>query len=65
VADGETGLLVEPGDDAALAVHLGSLLTDRNRAAALGAAGRQRALVKFSISRMAERTLALYEEVLS
>jgi glycosyltransferase involved in cell wall biosynthesis len=65
VADGATGLLVEPGDHAALAVHLQSLLTDRDRAGALGEAGRQRALTEFSVSRMAERTLALYREVLS
>jgi len=65
VVDGETGLLVEPGDHAALAVHLESLLTDRDMAKALGEAGRQRALSEFSVDGMAERTLALYREVLS
>ena len=63
VADGETGLLVEPGDHVGLARHLESLLTDRERAAALGAAGRRRALTEFSVARMADRTLALYDEV--
>ncbi len=64
VADGETGLLVEAGDHEALATHLEALLGDRERAAALGEAGRRRALSEFSVARMAERTHALYDEVL-
>ena len=40
VADGETGLVVPPGDPAALAGALTALLTDPDRAARLGAAGR-------------------------
>lgn len=64
VADGKTGLLVEPGDAAGVAVHLESLLTDRERAAALGDAGRRRARTEFSVARMAERTQAVYDEVL-
>jgi glycosyltransferase involved in cell wall biosynthesis len=65
VVDGETGLLVEVGDHEQLAAHLEALLTDRERAASLGEAGRQRALTEFSVGRMAERTLALYDEVLA
>jgi glycosyltransferase involved in cell wall biosynthesis len=65
VVDGETGLLVEAGDHAGLARHLETLLSDRGRAAALGAAGRRRALTEFSVDRMANRTLALYDEVLA
>ena len=65
VVDGETGLLVEAGDHAGLATHLEALLTDRERAAALGEAGRQRALTEFSVGRMADRTLAVYDEVLA
>ena len=64
VVDGETGLLVAAGDHAGLAEHIETLLTDRERAAALGTAGRQRALTEFSVARMADRTLALYGEVL-
>ena len=63
VADGETGLLVEPGDDAGLAEALGALLADRARAAALGDAGRERARTEFSVARMTERTLAVYGDV--
>jgi phosphatidylinositol alpha-1,6-mannosyltransferase len=43
VADGETGVLVPPGDDAALADVLAGLLADPERAQALGEAGRRRA----------------------
>jgi glycosyltransferase involved in cell wall biosynthesis len=43
VADGETGLLVDPGDPAALARVLADLLARPAARAALGAAGRQRA----------------------
>jgi len=65
VVDGETGLLVDAGDDAGLAAHLTALLTDGERAATLGEAGRQRALSEFSVARMTDRTLAVYEEVLA
>ena len=64
VVEGETGLLVEPGDAAGLAAHLESLLADGARAAALGEAGRRRARAEFSVARMAERTHEVYDEVL-
>ncbi len=63
VADGETGLLVDPGDDQGLAAALGALLSDRTRAARLGEAGLERARNEFSVARMTERTLAVYEDV--
>jgi glycosyltransferase involved in cell wall biosynthesis len=61
VAEGETGHLVEAGDWRGLAQALSGLLTDRDRARALGAAGRARARSEFSVARMAERTLAVYD----
>ena len=64
VADGETGILVEPGDQIALASALRELLADGARATAIGEAGRRRAQTEFSVSVMAERTLALYDDVL-
>jgi glycosyltransferase involved in cell wall biosynthesis len=63
IVDGETGVLVEPGDAAALAAALEGLLADPERARALGEAGRQRAIGEFSVSRMADATLALYESL--
>lgn len=41
VRDGETGLLVDPLDAAAVAAAVNDLLTDARRAAAMGAAGRR------------------------
>jgi starch synthase len=63
VADGQTGLLVPPGDPAALAVALNALVTDPARAAALGTAGRRRAVAEFSWPRIAGQTAGLYQEL--
>jgi glycosyltransferase involved in cell wall biosynthesis len=63
VVDGETGVLVEPGDERALAAALGGLLGDADRARALGAAGLERARAEFSVSRMTDATLALYDRL--
>ena len=62
VADGETGLLVEPGDHEALGRALDELLAGPARARALGEAGYLRAREHFSVARMAERTQAVYDE---
>jgi glycosyltransferase involved in cell wall biosynthesis len=64
VADGETGLLVEPGDDARVAGALSALLDDPARARAFGEAGGERARREFSVARMTERTLRIYDEAL-
>jgi glycosyltransferase involved in cell wall biosynthesis len=61
VVDGETGVLVEPGDADGFARALGALLGDPERRRALGHAGRERALEEFSVARMTERTIAVYE----
>jgi glycosyltransferase involved in cell wall biosynthesis len=61
VVDGETGLLVPPHDDAALAAAMVSLLRDPARAAALGAAGRRRVEREFSVEKMVEATVRVYE----
>lgn len=55
IVDGETGLLVEPGDAAGLADALALLLGDPARAAAMGAAGRARALAGYTWRATAER----------
>jgi starch synthase len=63
VADGETGLLVHPDDPASLADALNHLLRDPARAAAMGLAGRKRAVAEFSWDAVAAQTAALYREL--
>jgi len=64
VVHGETGLVVPAGDAEALAAGVTELLKDRERAREMGRAGRERALAMFDRSRVVERVLALYEEIL-
>jgi glycosyltransferase involved in cell wall biosynthesis len=61
VVEGETGLLAEPGDAAAIARGLDELLAAADLRARFGEAGRRRALSEFSVARMVERTIAVYE----
>lgn len=60
VVDGETGLLVPPGDADALAAALRALLDDPRRARELGEAGRRRVEERFTAERMTDAVLALY-----
>lgn len=64
VLDGETGILVPPGDPAALADAVGDLLEDRSRAEGMGKRGRDRVLSTFTADRLVGRIEALYTEVL-
>src|SRR5260370_13942884 len=63
VSDGQTGLLVPPDDPAALAVALNALVGDPARAAAMGRAGRERAVAEFGWQAIAAPTAALYQEL--
>jgi glycosyltransferase involved in cell wall biosynthesis len=63
VADAETGLLVPPRDDQALAAAIVSLLQDEPRRRALGEAGARRVRERFSAERMVQETLELYRRV--
>jgi radical SAM protein with 4Fe4S-binding SPASM domain len=60
VADGETGLLVPPGDPASAARALERLLDDRAWARQLGAKGRARAVAGFAQARRAKQLHALW-----
>ena len=64
VVDGETGLLVPPGDSDALARAVVRVLRDPDLAARLGRAGRARVETHFGLDGMVSRTDALYQELL-
>ena len=65
VLDGETGILVPPGDPMALADAPGRTgATIRARARQLGEAGRQRLREHFSIEKMVGDTELLYRELM-
>jgi glycosyltransferase involved in cell wall biosynthesis len=58
VVDGESGLLVPPNDPKALAAAIKRVLADPS---GYGERGRERAREEFSVAKMADRTLAVYE----
>ena len=62
--DGQTGLVVQPRDPQALANAINSLLTDPERRQAMGQAARARALAEFTVDKMIDRVMELYETML-
>ena len=63
IEDGVDGLLVEPDDVAEFAAGIRSVLSNRERAARLGAAARASVNARFSIARTAPDWLAAYCEL--
>jgi glycosyltransferase involved in cell wall biosynthesis len=63
VVDGETGFLVPPRDDGAMAAKLATLLKDEALRARMGDAALRRARDCFTVERMVERVAAVYEEL--
>jgi glycosyltransferase involved in cell wall biosynthesis len=61
VADGETGLVVAPGRAADLAAAIRRLAGDRELAARLGGAGREKVIAEFDQAESAAELKALYE----
>jgi glycosyltransferase involved in cell wall biosynthesis len=64
VADGQTGLLVPPGDAEAMSAALDRLLADREAATAMGIAARHRVQRRFSIDGFVRGVEQVYREVL-
>jgi glycosyltransferase involved in cell wall biosynthesis len=65
IADGETGLLVEPDQAAALAEAILQLLANPSLRRSMGIAGRQRVLDRFAWNRIVESLLTHYQQVCS
>ncbi len=65
IANGETGLLVPPGDDAGLAEALQTLLRDAPLRQRMGEQGRARAARMFTVEAMTDGCEAAYAEVLA
>ena len=63
--DGETGLLVEPGDSNAIATAVAQLLDNRELAGRLGCAARALIRDRFSVGKMVSATEDLYAELLA
>jgi glycosyltransferase involved in cell wall biosynthesis len=61
VQDGQTGILVPPGDEVALAEALVLLLGNRDLAEQMGRAGREMALKHFSETTYVDKFVQLYE----
>jgi glycosyltransferase involved in cell wall biosynthesis len=63
--DGETALLVPPGDPGALAAAIGRMLDDAELRARIGPAGRTRVLHRFTWQATARATVAQYRRALA
>lgn len=63
--DGITGFTVKPGDVDELAMRLNQLFDDPDLAARMGAAARARALTVFTLEKMRDLTLKVYESAVA
>ncbi len=65
VEDGKNGLLMKELDSSALATAISSLLSNASEARRLGDAARETIITRFSVTRMVEETIRLYESVVA
>jgi glycosyltransferase involved in cell wall biosynthesis len=63
VRDGETGLIVPPGESGGLAAAILRLLDDEGLRSRMGARAEEEARAKFSLEAMAAETVAVYQSV--
>ena len=63
ITDGKTGLMIEPGDAAALAAALAQVFADREQATMLGAAARRAAQARFSLAALADGLASCFAEL--
>lgn len=64
ISNEHDGLIVPPGDEAALLGALGRLLADESLRRRLASAGREKIIAEFSDDRLVERSLAIYAKIL-
>jgi glycosyltransferase involved in cell wall biosynthesis len=65
VVDGQTGILVPPGDEVAMAESIVGLLGDPQKRALMGRAARERVIERFTIERVVKQVSTILEEVIS
>lgn len=65
IEDNKTGILVRPGDIIEMVESIVRLLKDRNLAKSLAVEARKKVEREYSLSRMIETTVKLYEEVIN
>lgn len=65
VADGETGLLVPPGDSVALAEAIVKVLSDTHLSHQMGESGYEKATQRFDAKHNVRQVIEVYEQILS
>jgi glycosyltransferase involved in cell wall biosynthesis len=65
IIEGETGFIVQSGDDETIALRVLSLLGDKAKAIAMGAKGKERVMKEFSLAAQLEKTEKLYERLVN
>jgi glycosyltransferase involved in cell wall biosynthesis len=65
VEHGRTGFLVPPNDPHTLAGKLLEVLSDRTKAEAMGALGREVAELKFSLARQSQQFVSVYQQMVA
>jgi len=65
ISDGETGILVTPGETQELATAMDRVITNPANTATMAAQGRRHALDSFSPDAAAEKYISIYKEAIA